>query len=413
MARGAIFSLGGTPAPVIEALKRRPVECALFVVSSKSEPQVEHTVLPALGYTLQWECVRLDDPDDLNTCYQQIRPALSAWLDRRRLRPEEVYFDLTGGTKPMSAALTLAAVERIPFYHYVSGEREKEGLGTVITGTERPVTGPNPWMQLAIRQRELADQLFEQGHVEAASELLDQAAQIATERSETLRAFARLCRVLTKLDLFQFKGLPNELGQCQRLVEVAFEQRGANKLISWLREFREHVQALDAESRSQRDHPRSLLELLANARRRHRQGRYDDAIARLYRAVELFAQNRLHAAFGATSGRISLTSLDGGVAAELRSAFPDDLMDGNCLQLSCAKAFSALKCSPFQEDHRLPEVYERLKPALEKRNQSWLAHGTRPAEAADFDQMWMLVVGEIGIVESAIPEWPRISFSDY
>jgi CRISPR-associated protein (TIGR02710 family) len=205
MPRGAIFSLGGTPAPIIEALKRRPVECALFVVSEKSEPQVEQALLPAIGYPLQWECVRLDDPDDLNACYQQIRFALSGWLDRRRLRSEEVYFDLTGGTKPMSAALTLAAVERIPFYHYVSGEREKEGLGTVIAGTERPIAGPNPWMQLAIRQRELATQLYEQGHVEAAAELLDQAAQIASERSETLKAFARLCRVLAKLDLFQFR----------------------------------------------------------------------------------------------------------------------------------------------------------------------------------------------------------------
>jgi len=413
MPRAAIFSLGGTPAPIIEALKRRPVECALFVVSEKSEPQVEQAVLPAIGYPLQWECVRLDDPDDLNACYQQIRLALSGWLDRRRLRSEEVYFDLTGGTKPMSAALTLAAVERIPFYHYVSGEREKEGLGTVIAGTERPVTGPNPWMQVAIRQRELATQLYEQGHVEAAAELLDQAAQIASERSETLKAFARLCRVLAKLDLFQFRGLPSELGQCQRALEVAFEQRGAHKLISWLHELREHVQALEAEYRSQREHPRSLLELLANARRRHRQSRHDDAIARLYRAVELFAQNRLHAAFGAVSGRISLNSLDAGVAAELRTAFPDDLMDGDRLQLSCAKAFSALKYSPFQEDHRLTEVYERLKPALEKRNQSWLAHGTRPAEAADFEQMWKLVISEFAIAESAVPKWPGISFSDY
>jgi CRISPR-associated protein (TIGR02710 family) len=410
MPRGAIFSLGGTPAPIVEALKRRPVECALFVVSEKSEPQVEQAVLPAIGYPLQWECVRLDDPDDLNACYQQIRLALSSWLDRRRLRSEEVYFDLTGGTKPMSAALTLAAVERIPFYHYVSGEREKEGLGTVIAGTERPIAGPNPWMQLAIRQRELATQLYEQGHVEAAAELLDQAAQIASERSETLKAFARLCRVLAKLDLFQFRGLPNELGQCQRLVEVALEQRGDSKAISWLHQFREHVQALDAESRSQRDHPCSLLELLANARRRHRQGRHDDAIARLYRAVELFAQNRLHAAFGATSGRIPLAALGSGVAGDLRSAFPDDLVDGDCLQLSCAKAFSALKYSHFQEDHRLPEVYERLKPALEKRNQSWLAHGTRPAGSADFDQMWGLVVREFGIADNSIPDWPQLSF---
>jgi CRISPR-associated protein (TIGR02710 family) len=393
-------------------MKRNAVECALFVVSDKSEQQVSESILPAIGYSPQWECVRLKDADDLNTCYQQIRSGLRDWIERRGLRNDEIYFDLTGGTKPMSAALTLAAVERIPFYHYVSGDREKGGLGTVISGTERAVTGLNPWTQIAIRQRELATQLYQQGHVEAAAELLDQAAQIASDKSETLKAFAGLCRVLARLDLFEFKGLSNELSRVQPRLEVTFEHRNDHQLIAWLHELRTHLQALDTERSRQQDHPVSLLELLANARRRHRQARHDDAVARLYRAVELFAQNRLHAAFGARSGRISFDSLDGNLAVDLRAAFPDDLVEGNRLNLGCAKAFAALKYSPLEGDQRLPEVYEKLKPALEKRNQSWLAHGTRPADASDFDQMWGLVLTEFGISNDSIPDWPPLSFTD-
>ena len=124
------------------------------------------------------------------------------------------------------------------------------------------------------------------------------------------------------------------------------------------------------------------------------------------------AQNRLHAAFGAISGRISLDSLDGRLAAELRAGFPEELIDGNRLQLACAKAFAALKHSPSVDDHRFPDAYERLKPALEKRNQSWLAHGTRPADASDFDQMWDLVLRELGIKSESIPDWPHLSFTD-
>lgn len=412
MARGALFSVGGTPAPIIEALKRNPVECALFVVSDKSEQQVSESILPAIGYSLQWECIRLKDADDLNTCYQQIRVALRDWIERRSLRNDDLYFDLTGGTKPMSAALTLAAVERIPSYHYVSGDREKDGLGTVISGTEKAVTGLNPWTQIAIRQRELATRLYEQGHVEAAAELLEQAAQIASEKSETLKAFAGLCRVLAKLDLFEFRGLSNELSRLQSRLEITFENRGGRQTITWLHQLRTHLQALDSERSRQQDYPCSLFELLANARRRRRQARYDDAVARLYRAVELFAQNRLHAAFGAKSGRISLDSLDGSLADELRAAFPEDLIDGSRLQLGCAKAFAALKHSPKLDDHRFPAAYERLKPALEKRNQSWLAHGTRPADASDFDQMWDLVLREFGINTESIPDWPELSFSE-
>jgi CRISPR-associated protein (TIGR02710 family) len=415
MLRGALFSVGGTPAPIIEALKNNPVDCALFVVSARSEEQVSTAILPSIGYSPQWECVLLSDPDDLNACYQQIRAALRNWIERRRLREEDIYFDLTGGTKPMSAALTLAAVERIPRYHYVSGEREKSGLGTVVTGTERPVTGLNPWTQIAIRQRELATSLFAQGHPEAAGAVLDQAATAASEEPETLKAYAGLCRTLARLDLFDFKSASRELGQFQPRLEIVFDQRRETRLLAWVRGLRIHLQELDQERSRQKDFSRSLLELLANAHRRGKQARYDDAIARLYRSVELFAQNRLHRAFGALSGRIPLDSLDPILADKLRHTFPDDHIEnekGGRLQLGCAKAFAALAYSSLEDDHQLPQTYERLKDALGKRNDSWLAHGTRPASASDFDEMWKLVLAELGIAAETLPDWPQIRFME-
>jgi CRISPR-associated protein (Cas_Cas02710) len=95
----------------------------------------------------------------------------------------------------------------------------------------------------------------------------------------------------------------------------------------------------------------------------------------------------------------------------LRASFPGEFIEGNRLQVGCAKAFASLKYSPIEDDHRFPEVYERLKPALEKRNQSWLAHGTRPADPSDFDQMWDLVLRELGINNESIPDWPELSFT--
>jgi CRISPR-associated protein (TIGR02710 family) len=365
MPRGALFTVGGTPAPIIEALKGSRVDCVLFIVSERSEDQVSATILPAIGYGLQWECVRLTDPDDLNTCYQQIRAALKPWIDRRGLRNEDIYFDLTGGTKPMSAALTLAAVEQIPRYHYISGEREKGGLSTVLAGTERPVTGLNPWIQIAIRQRELATSLFSLGHVEAAGVLLDQAATTASEQTETLKAYAGLCRMLTKLDLFDFKSASAELGRWQPRLEIAFEHRGDSRLLGWLHEFRIHVQELDGERSRQRDFPHSLLELLANARRRSKQARYDDAIARLYRAVELFAQNRLHQAFGASSGRIPLDSLDVSLADQLRAAFPNDLTADEC-RLQLARMRQDVCGFGIQPFGSRPPTPRDIRPAKER-----------------------------------------------
>lgn len=412
--RGALISVGGSSEPIIHALKSNPIQFVLFVVSERSAGQVAEQILPALGYSPQWESIRLKDPDDLNSCYQQIRTALGDWIDRRGLRNEDLYFDMTGGTKPMSAALTLAAVERIPQYHYVSGERGKDGLGTVISGTERPVAGRNPWTQMAIRQREIATTLFAQGDVDAAGVLLEQAAIASPEQSETLKAYAALCRTLGKLDAFEFRGALNELYRCRPRLEILFEQHEGKRLINWLTQFQIHLEDLEQERSRQTEFPHSFLELLANAARRGRQARYDDGVARLYRAVELYGQNRLHRAFGAISGRIALDALDATLATQLRRAFPecefhDDRKDK--LHLGLYKAFTALQFSPYPEDHRLVESYERLRSALVKRNDSWLAHGTRPAGKADFDSMWCLVLKEFDILPAAIPAWPQIRFT--
>ncbi|OQX91368.1 MAG: hypothetical protein B6D58_08485, partial [candidate division Zixibacteria bacterium 4484_95] len=50
----------------------------------------------------------------------------------------DIVIDLTGGTKQMSAALALAATEQGLKVSYVGGEeRTKDGLGTVVSGTEK------------------------------------------------------------------------------------------------------------------------------------------------------------------------------------------------------------------------------------------------------------------------------------
>ncbi len=411
MLRGAIFTVGGSPEPVVQALTWHPVEYVLFVVSELSEGQIKDSILPRLSFVPQYEPLRLSSAERLETVYAECRRGIREWLDRWRLSPDEVYFDCTGGTKPMSAGLTLAAVECIPRYHYVSGSRDKGQLGIVISGTERAVEGVTPLRMLALKQREAATRFYEQGYVEQAADLLEEAAQIATEQPATLKAFAALCRLLAKLDRLDFRGLVHDLGRCQPELEVAFEQAGNREALDWLRGLRTRFARLEEEVSRQDQHPECLRELLACARRRASQARYDDGIARLYRAVELFAQDRLHAAFRARLGKIKLTDLLEATAHALRTAFPRALDADDTLRLGLKDAFQALQFSAREEDRNLVHEYERLKPALEKRNQSWLAHGTRPASKADFEQMWQAVLEALGIQEHSVPAWPRISFT--
>ncbi|MGC8795267.1 MAG: TIGR02710 family CRISPR-associated CARF protein [Bryobacteraceae bacterium] len=410
--RGAVVTVGGSPEPIVKALTWHPVEFVLFVVSEDTESLVKEKILPALDYSPQYDLLRLSDPNDLGKCYEACLPGLREWRERRGLKGEEVYFDNTGGTKPMSSALAMAAVEWVLHYHYVAGQRDKGELGVVISGTERPVEGVNPWTRLAIRQRELATRFYERGHVEQAAELLEEAANTAENQRATVKAYAALCRLLAKLDRLEFRNLLHELGPCQQALEVTFEQVGNHEAVAWLRGLRQRFARLEAEVKGDGPHPECLRELLACARRRARQGLYDEAVARLYRAVELYAQDRLLRAFGAKLGIVELDKLPPEVAAELQKRFPRALeAERNRLKLGLQNALEALALSPHEEDRALPGVYERLKPYLERRNQSWLAHGTRPATQQDFEEMWAAVLRELGLAEHEIPQWPRINFA--
>src|SRR5690606_39109544 len=60
-----------------------------------------------------------------------------------------------------------------------------------------------------------------------------------------------------------------------------------NRVVESITRYRNHLEALRKASPPTRLH---VIDLLANARRRRTEGRLDDAVARLYRAIEAVAQ---------------------------------------------------------------------------------------------------------------------------
>ena len=196
--RGMVASVGGSPEPVRKALYEGRPSYALFVVSDASRSQVEDEILPGLGYGLQYGYLEISDHQDIGICYQEIRIDIERWLSERKLTSEEVYVDITGGTKAMSAALMLAAVEQFKNFTYVGGSsRDSNNLGTVITGSEHVIRCQNPWITYAVRELERANGLLEGFCADSAAEILEDAAQKCNESQRArLEAFAGLARLL-------------------------------------------------------------------------------------------------------------------------------------------------------------------------------------------------------------------------
>ena len=405
-----IASVGGTPQPIIKAIEWQKPDFILFVVSEGSRGQVEGEVLPGLDYVPQIESVTVSDHQKIGTCYQEIRDAASAWLTRRGISDSAVYVDNTGGTKAMSSALAMAAVERFSAFTYVGGERRSaEGLGVVLDGAETVIPVQNPWNQYAARDLERANWLLSEFHAHAAARILNEAAgRCDDEFRSRLLGFADLAEAMGEADRFRFGAAVKKFNGRRRELEFTLGYPAFSSVTT----LSDAWNKLDLQTKSDGKTPgrETLLELLANAERRAKQSRYDDAAGRLYRAVELRGQQLARYAFGAELGRPRLDDFPADRRADAQALLGEPAEDGR-YKLGVQKLYEALSLS---EDSVLREqgaAYERLKGHLAVRNGSLLAHGLQPVREDVFNNFWRDALDVLGVQESEIPRWPELNLA--
>lgn len=406
--RGAVISVGGSAEPIAKSLNEAKPAFVMFVVSEGSKPEVEANVLPRLGYVPQYNCISVADAGDLAACYETLRTAIPKWLAERALLPPEVYVDITGSTKPMSAALAMAGAEHFAQFCYVSGkERDKGGLGVVKTGTEEVFRTVNPWDKLAARERDRATWLFRSYYGEAAAEQLRQAAEkCGPELQQELKALAGLADCFASADRFQFADVYARHRKVRDQLSLIFSHRGQHSLFVALDHLADHWNSVAEERKGEgATVSATLRELLANAERRASQARRDDAVARLYRAAELFAQGKLQEAYGWKLGKASLE-----VSVSLPPENRRSLQGEFGPKLALQQAFRALGCSPRPGDREISGRYEAIKGHLQKRNESILAHGLRAAREEDFQSFWNALLPVVEVTEGEIPRWPGLEF---
>ena len=376
------------------------------MVSDGSKPQVEQEILPAIsGTPPQWECLPVTDHQDIGRCYGEIRQGLADWLRRRDLQDSDVAVDITGATKAMSAALALAAVERLSSFRYVGGDtRDSKNLGVVVDGSERTFVCENPWNTYAVRDLERAGTLMREYHADIAGEVLSGAARRCNGEMRTrLDALSHLLWSFASADRFDFGGALDGYRRCRRLLPLVL----GDALLVPVEDTFQRWRVLRTQTKRTDTTPgrETVLELVANANRRAHQGRYDDAVGRLYRAVELHAQRLLKAAFGTELGKLHPASLPVRHRPWLRENFRQH-PDGH-YKLGIERLFRVLKrCGGLPDGQR--ETYERLKPHLFKRNHSLFAHGSRPVKEHDYREFRDALYRELGISRYEIPVWPDL-----
>jgi len=337
---------------------------------------------------------------------------VSKW--RARGTKYTVLVDFTGGTKCMSASLALVARQWRSRFSYIGGtHRNKGGVGIVVSGAEKLMHFQNPWDALGYQVVEDTVILFNQGNYEAAVQVLARALP-GTERPDIRRelsTFRSLSQAYLEWDRFDHK----EADRC-----LANVQKNASDLRHLFQGSVEDIlQAVSAHRQFLSELQKSLvsrhilLDLCANAQRCADKGRYDDAVARLYRAVEAIAQFRLHTGYNMYQcddngmpdfSRIEINS----VPASTRPNWAKRTREDGTMALSLQDNYRLLSDMKDTLGERFSSLQGKESP-LAARNQSILAHGFIPVGEKVFRDLWQKALALAEIEEKELPVFPQVS----
>jgi len=146
-------------------------------------------------------------------------------------------------------------------------------------------------------------------------------------------------------------------------------------------------------------------DLVANADRRSNEGKYDDAVARLYRATEMVAQVRfLEKPLECETDKVPPER----VPESLREDFCQRYLDPTTrkLRLSLSAAYRILKAIGASEGDAFFAREEAIGKLLNARNYSLLAHGVTPVKAETYHKFKTLISEIFGVDD--IPGFPTV-----
>jgi len=388
--KAILTSVGGSPSPIIYNIKQHKPEHLWFFCSCGSR-EIAEGILKEVkkdnDYSPNVRFIEIEQYEVLGPCYLELRRKIPELLKEYKIEPEEVLVDYTGGTKTMSAALVLAGMEKFSNFSYIGGEqRDKNGVGVVIDGKERWVYQQNPWNEFAIRDIEQAIYLWNNYLFEASSKIFEDIAKKVNAKHK-FQAFAELALGMEGRQRFHF----SEAVRIFKSVIAKLPSYYYGKNDFGLIELAKNSLRI-CEECAKEDEAKILRELLDNSLRTAKQGRFEDAAARLYRAMELQAQIWLREK---TNGKFKQGRFVGNMS-ELPEALigkeyckPDHRNQIKLALTNCIRALNDLGDERVKPIFNDMEVGEKSKwfGAIELRNSSILAHNLKPVTEKGFNSM--------------------------
>lgn len=413
-----ICTVGGSPDPIVATLKYWKPMRVMFVHTPGTKGKVAEVtkMMSEAGVDLdsgRYHELELADAQDFTRCIEDLRGLTKKVHDWAEREGHQVVVDITGGTKCMSAALAILASRWPCLFSYVGGkERTKDGLGTVVPGSEDVHHAHNPWDALGQRAVEDYVVLFNKYAYSSAASVAERTKKNVSrsDRKEEFAALENLAKALYEWDCFNHQGSIGHLKSVSKsannLRAALVDQKGES-VIKSVRELEDHLDKLLKAAPPSRYH---VVDLLANAKRRSEERRFDDAVARLYRAIEAIAQVALKEGHGIESTeKVPLES----IPVSLRDEYMKRADENRVLKLGLQDSYRLLGAlgNPIGSKFMNAGLSGRESP-LSSRNQSILAHGFQSVTEGVYDRLWNNALHLADVDESSLPYFPRIAGGD-
>lgn len=400
MKKIGIFTVGGSPEPIINAIKNHYFDFVFFICT-KGKPEVaservvdgrplkngEKIIVNETGlssHNYKKLPLDVDIVDDINAISSEIEKKLLPEVESmiNQWKHVEVIANFTGGTKSMSIALALIAINQ-------------EGWELQVNAGVRPNlikidTGDFPlyinktnlkYKGERVHFNELMGQFFYEEILEKVERFLKDKS-LPNDLRQELMILRNILRVLILWDKFDHEKAENELDY------VLGGLREESKIIKKMQPYRIWLKKINGKIRS--NGFAKVIDLFYNAKRRAKQERFDDAVARYYRAIEMLAQIRLISKYGIDSSNIKCNELKGlpESALELLKKLCEKGADEKGkLKIGLVSDYEVLGSLNDELGKFYSERKKHLLMALEKRNNSILAHGNNPILRDDFKEI--------------------------
>ncbi len=409
MTKAMIVSVGGTAAPIIKSICEYKPEFVSFFASQDTVDTIAEIKREVKQNNIAFknELTLADDVNDLLHCHEKAEEAIKRVVDKHYPK-SDVIVDYTGGTKNMSVALALASILHGYSFSYVGGQvRTKNGRGVPINGTEQIYPSINPWDFLAIEERRKISLLFNQFQFKASKELAGRLFEKVVIERTLLKAIATIIEGYYEWDMFRHKGA------LKKFKEVDLDELSLNKnegIVFFAKETKNQISFLELllqESNEGKKPSRKLMiDLYANAQRRYKEGKIDDAVVRIYRLVEMAGQERLLNKYSIDASNVKPDKI------------PDSLRQDYIHQYTSKKdkkikipqnaVFELLDALGDNMGRRFKNEKDKFLNVQSTRNYSYLAHGFESVREKTYESLREFVTGLLCFRNDEIITFPQV-----